>query len=210
MPESNLRTRVRVLVRLLQLTLALMVATPALEARAATIGLEADESAVIAGDLIEVRIFGEDFLDGTEGGDFALRWSSNLSFVGLAIEDPPWDLSAYDEAGAGERFIEFVDVFSFVDTPGVGGARFEIATLMLLASASGLAEVALEVAQVGWGLAGLVVDDVVYGAPISISVSPIPEPGTTSLIGLGLVLLSARRERQFFRDRPGSSDANRR
>ena len=56
------------------------------EGRAATIALESSSASILAGALVEIRIYGIGFDDGTDGGDFALSWPSSLSFVDLAIE----------------------------------------------------------------------------------------------------------------------------
>lgn len=162
--------------------------------RAATIALEAGSPSVVSGGLVEIRIYGSDFVDGTDGGDFALDWPSSLSFVSLAIENPPWDLSDFDAAGAATGSISFVDVFSFVDTPGVGGGRFEIATLTLLAESPGTAAVTIGFAQVGWSLAGVDLD-VAYGSPASIQILAVPEPSAATLVALGLSMLGCSRRR---------------
>lgn len=160
--------------------------------RAATIGIEASPPTVLVGDVVEIRIFGVGFEEGTDGGDFALSWDPSFSFVDLAIEDPPWDLSSYDAAGTGAGEITNVDIFSFIDTPGIGGVRFEIATLRLLAGAAAAAQIVVAPAQVGWSLGGDPVA-VAYGAPMTIEILAVPEPATASLLGLGLACLSRRR-----------------
>ena len=177
----------------LSLLLGSLVSHPS-AGNAATIALETDSVSVFEGALVEIRVYGIDFPDGTDGGDFALAWTAGLSFVDLAIEDPPWDLSAFDAAGATTGSISFVDVFSFIDTPGIAGSRFEIATLTLLVGPPGLAQISIAPAQVGWSLAGDALD-VGLGAPIGLEILAVPEPTMAALVGLGLALLSIGRPR---------------
>ncbi|MBK7952254.1 MAG: PEP-CTERM sorting domain-containing protein [Deltaproteobacteria bacterium] len=178
--------------------LPILIASPLIlehDVRAATIALESSTPSVGSGELVEIRIYGSGFDEGTDGGDFALSWPSSLSFVALSIEDPPWDLSAYDAAGAVTGSISFVDVFSFIDTPGTAGVRFEIATLTLLAGAVGNSQIAIGPAAVGWSLAGSDLDTG-YGPPVSIEILAVPEPTTGCLFGLGLALLCGRGQRR--------------
>lgn len=160
-------------------------------ARAASIRVEVTPTVAPVSSLVEVAIYGEEFPLGTDGGDFSVDWSANLEFVSLAVQDPPWDTSAYDASNAALGHIDYVDVFSFFETPGGGGARFEIATLTLRALEAGPAHVGLSANLVGWSLAGETIE-VSYGPQADLTVT-VPEPAVLLLWGLALAALGRGR-----------------
>lgn len=172
----------------------LLFAIAAPRAQGASISILPSATAVQLGDQVEILIYGTGFPDGTDGGDFSLEWGSSLTYVGLTIVDPPWDLSAFDDSDAAFGYIDFVDVFSLFETPGVGGVDFEIATLTLQATGEGDAYVGIGENLVGWSLAGEPID-VSYGSVVDLDVLPIPEPGTAALLGCSLGLLAWARRR---------------
>jgi hypothetical protein len=171
----------------LGMTLLLLVA--AARAHATSIELQVSNPVVAQGDLVNVLVYGIDFPDGTDGGDFMLGWAPNLSFVSLTIEDPPWDLSSFDASNAALGYVDYVDVFSLFDTPGVGGVAFDIATLTLQATDVGAAYVYLGTNLVGWSLAGAPID-YVLGPQTQVSVVPVPEPRAALLLWFHLALLA--------------------
>jgi hypothetical protein len=157
-------------------------------ARAAAIRLEVSPAVAPVSSLVEVTIYGEEFPLGTDGGDFSVAWSENLEYVSLYIQDPPWDLNSYS---ASSSALDYVDVFSFLETPGGGGARFEIATLVLLALEAGPAQIGVTSNLVGWSLAGESLD-VDYGPEVDLTVTA-PEPGLLLLLGTALLALGRER-----------------
>jgi hypothetical protein len=162
-------------------------------AQGASIEMLPSATTLQLGDQVEILIYGTGFPDGADGGDFSLEWAANLTYVGLTIFDPPWDLAAFDDSEAAFGYIGFVDVFSLFETPGVGGVDFDIAVLTLQATGEGDAWVSLWENLVGWSLAGEPIA-VSYASALELDVLPIPEPGTAALLGLSLGLLSwARR-----------------
>ena len=159
---------------------------------AASLELSPATAVLAVGDQIEILIYGTDFIDGTDGGDFSLGWTANLAYVGFTIVDPPWDVSSFDDSNAAGGIVDAIDVFSVFDTPGVGGGAFEIARLRLTATAEGTGNVTLGLNLVGWSLAG---DSLEYslGSEAQLEILPIPEPGTAILLGLALGLLASVR-----------------
>lgn len=169
------------------------------EARAATIGLQPTPTVVVAGSLIGVQIYGADFPVGTDGGDFSIGWSPNLEFVDLTIANPPWDVSAFDASHAlSDSFVDYVDVFASVETPGDGGSAFDIATLTLRAVGEGGAYVALGANLVGWSVGGELIYDLSYGEA-DLDVVAAPAPSTLPLVALSLGLLFVMRTRWAWR-----------
>lgn len=160
---------------------------------AASIGLRPLASPVNQGSLVNVIVYGTGFADGADGGDFWLTWSSNLEFVAFTVHNPPWDLSAYDnsEASLSQGVISFVDVFSSAETPGTGGAEFDVATLTLLAANIDPAVVFVGESFVGWSLGGELVPDVSINESLQFDIVPavVPLPAAGWLLASGLGLL---------------------
>jgi hypothetical protein len=178
-------------------TLLLLVAGG--EARAATLSLEPTTTVVAAGSLIGVVISGADFPAGTDGGDFSIGWSENLQFVDLTVANPPWDVSAFDASHAlSDSFVDYVDVFASVETPGDSGSHFDIATLTLRAVSEGGAYVALGANLVGWSVGGEPIYDLSYGEA-DLQVVAAPAPSTLPLLALSLGLLFVMRTRWAWR-----------
>jgi hypothetical protein len=165
-------------------------------AHATSIGLQLSATSLAVGSTLEVRIVGSGFPDGVDGGDLSLAWTGSLEYVSIAIPDPPWDTSAYDDSTAASGYLDFIDVFAFFETPGLGGAEFDIATVTLRAIAVGEAFVGASPADVGWSLGGETIADVSYEVPDAIDVRPIPAPGSSALLApfLGLLAWSRRRD----------------
>lgn len=192
---------------------AWLSAEPAVAAR-----IHADPTTplVALGSRFDLHISGSEFSDGVDGGDFNLQWDpSVLTYVGTAFDDPPWDLSFLDESGA-EFGNLYVDLFSFLDTPGTFGVAFDIATVTFEVVGSppppdpacqppdadpdcppqlpeGTTELFL-FPEVGWSLGGESVF-AEYDSDVSVVILPIPEPSMTTSIALGLALLGAYRPR---------------
>jgi hypothetical protein len=160
-------------------------------ADAASLVVAAPVASLAVGARFEVRVEGVGFPYGVDGGDFSVAWDpSSLSFVSIEVDDPPWDLSAFDDSSAPLGRLDFVDVFSTVDTPGMNGSSFGIATLTFDALAPGVGWIELAPGIVGWSLEGDTLDDVSYEAA---SVEVVAEPGSALLLALGLGLLSGAR-----------------
>lgn len=177
-------------------------------ARAAQLDLSLSTAAIEVGQRFDVLIRGADFPNGTDGGDFSLDWTGNLAFVGIAVEDPPWDVSAVDQTGVQNGVIVSVDVFSADDTPGDGGTPFPIARLTLEATAEGAATVTIGFDRVGWSLQGDWLD---YQLPpqLEIEVAPLPEPGgpmAMALASLAVSALARQRRRKGARRKRGQHE----
>jgi hypothetical protein len=175
---------------------SILVLTAAIagRSRAASIELQPSTSVVVAGSLVGVLIYGTDFPVGTDGGDFSISWSPNLEYVGLEIADPPWDLAAFDDSNAALGYVDYVDVFSSVETPGAGGAPFDIATLTLRAVSEGAASVSLAPDLVGWSVGGESID-FTFGPDAQLDVAA-PEPSALPLLALLLGALPGVRLRR--------------
>lgn len=165
-------------------------------AQAATLELSPATSVIDVGDQIQFLVYGTGFPDGADGGDFSLAWTPNLAYVGLTIESSPWDVSSVEAPDAASGLVDSVDVFSSVDTPGLGGTQFHIARLTLQATAEGAASVTIGTNLVGWSLGGGSVDHLL-GPDAQVDVLPLPEPGSATALGLAFCLLgSLRRARR--------------
>jgi hypothetical protein len=173
--------------KLISLCATLLFLAAAPRAQATSIELLPSADLLTEGDLVEILVFGIDFPDGTDGGDFSIDWSPNLEFVGLTIQDPPWDLSSFDASNASQGYIDYVDVFSLFETPGIGGVEFGIATLTLQAADPGAAFVSLSEGSVGWSLEGNYIE--VSGYVAELDIVAVPEPSTAALVWLSLWLL---------------------
>lgn len=173
---------------------AAMLASPAWSAQ---LELQPQTSVITVGDRIELVVYGKEFPDGVDGGDFSLFWTGNLTYVGVAIEEPPFDLSSVADGHAVEGYLEYIDVFSSLATPGLGGGEFPIARLTLEAVAEGPAFVTIGTNLVGWSLAGDLLETSI-GPDAQIEIRPLPEPelATALAFALGLLGSFARARRQ--------------
>lgn len=158
-------------------------------AQAASLGMRPFSAPVIQGSPVEIVIYGTGFADGADGGDFSLSWSSHLTFVGLSINNPPWDLSAYGESYLSANAIDYVDVFSSAETPGIGGLDFDIAKLTLQATSDGQAAVYLGQSTVGWSLAGDLIPEVTIDEFVEFEIAVVPLPAAAWLFASSLGLL---------------------
>jgi hypothetical protein len=177
----------------------LLTGLPAL-APAAMIGVSAPSEPSLLGTAITFQIFGSDFADGTDGGDLSVSWTPNFQYMAISIFDPPWEVQAYDDSTAALGYLDFVDVFSFTGTPGVGGVDFGIAALTLMAIGEGPGDVFLSPSLVGWSLGGESLSEVAFGhASITVApaVVPVPAPATWLLLAsaVGPLLIFTRRAR---------------
>lgn len=179
----------------------LVAAFVAASAHASTIAVIPAATQVAAGSQLEVLISGSGFPDGADGGDFELFWDDEvLSFQSILIVDPPWDLSFVDDSRADSGNLDAVDVFSSLETPGAGGAAFEIARILftVIGQPGNTTELFLGIDEVGWSLAGeSIATDYVSS---EVTVTEVPEPVTGSLLLLGLAAIAGLRPR-----RPSSS-----
>lgn len=169
-------------------------------AEAATLESSPATSVVAIGQQIQVLIYGKDFPNGTDGGDFSLAWSANLAYSGLTIVDPRWDLSSVDATNTPNGSIDSVDVFSSTATPGLAGGPFPVARLTLRATAEGPAFVTIGTNLVGWSLAGGSLEYVI-GPDAEIEIQGVPEPGTATALAVAAGLLGSlgRARRQKIR-----------
>lgn len=179
---------------LIPLCASLLLVSSVARAQATRVELQASAALLTEGDSVEILVVGADFPAGVDGGDFAIGWSPNLEFVSLTIQDPPWDLSSFDASNASASLVDYVDVFSLFETPGAGGVAFDIATLTLQAAATGPAYVSLLPNLVGWSLAGEPVDSA-FGPDAQLTITAVPEPNITALLGLSLLLLGRMHRR---------------
>jgi hypothetical protein len=152
---------------------------------AASLELTPANAVLSVGDQIELLVYGTDFLDGADGGDFSLYWTPNLAFVGFVIDDPPFDLSSFDDAYADSGFLDAIDVFSIADTPGLGGGPFNVARLTLQATEEGAASVSIGTNLVGWSLAGGSLDYSI-GLDAQIEIQGVPEPAVATALAFSV------------------------
>lgn len=164
-----------------------MLASPAWSAQ---LELQPQTSVITVGDRIEFVVYGKEFPDGVDGGDFSLSWTGNLVYVDVAIQEPPFDLSSVADEHAVEGYLEYVDVFSSLATPGLGGVAFPIARLTLEATAQGPAFVTIGTNLVGWSLAGDL-PEYSIGPAAQIEIRPLPEPGLATSLAFALGLLGS-------------------
>ena len=177
----------------------LALAWAAQPAVAATIFLEPSTTSVASGSQFDVAVLGTGFDRGTDGGDFWLEWSPNLSFVDFTVANPPWDFSDVDTSEAmniGSYSHLTGDVGAFFDTPGLGGAEFTIGTLRLAALAASSSEYVAVYANdpsLGWSSGGDFVADVQYAGQTGINVIATPLPASVWLLASGLLFPLLRR-----------------
>ena len=169
---------------------ALFAAIFASPAWSAQLELHPQTSVITVGDRIELVVYGSEFSDGADGGDFSLFWTDNLAYIDVAIEEPPFDLSSVEDEHAVEGYLEYVDVFSSLATPGLGGVEFPIARLTLEAVVEGPAFVTIGTNLVGWNLAGDLLETSI-GPDAQIEIRPLPEPESATSLAFALGLLGS-------------------